>query len=1314
MEIDERSANPTVDDGLDPFVEPLSPSDLPRAERVNGDSDDTSRALRLLKELNLKSMTGTSALMPNLLSFLKHNDPVVVRQSITTGTSLFCAVLTEMALQLCKYSKVEGWLEEMWSWMVQFKDAVCGIMSEPVSLGTKLVAAKFLEVCFLLFTADVNDNDIPKAEGKETNFSISWFQGHPVLNQTLLAYEASKILDILINVLQSAHTLAGSLVITAINCLASIAKKRPAHYNSILSVLLGFDSNFDTSVGGHAASVRYSMRTAFVGFLRCNHPTITESRDKLLRTLRAMYPGEATELIIRQIEKMSRSNERNFRDMRVNKDDSIYGQISASGDLIRKRLAAEPGDMPAISDEIPAKRTRFDTGTITSHPALSNDLQDDDDVIISSSLEASLMDNDDTPVGQMIKAIGALLAAGERGRDSIAILILNTQADLMADIVIETMKHLPKAPSESGKNGSLGPNSQTYQSIVSSQNGPLVSTTPSGKVSNLSSEHAYTAVTSSGIIAATSDIPLGSSILPDVKRDPRRDPRRLDPRRAVVPVGPNPITLNSENISEVQHGPFQSKYKPADSEVIKVENALGSLMPKADFELSESYIDPPSDHRNSKETLEIMEYTAKVESSSEDHSPSISVVSPLHEANDDLSTSTTPEIPDDSTGGSVVEDDQYSPPVSMPLSYEEISHDLPEVPPYVELTDEQKKALQKLSITRIIEDCKQIQATGCGQLRLPLLARLLAQIDVDDDIIVYFQKHIILDYHHQKGHDLAMHVLYQLHCVMLSDLEEHLSSATKKYEKFLVAVAKILLDSLPASDKSFSKLLGEAPFLPESALKLLEDLCHLRGYDRANDIYDGDRVTQGLGAVWSIVLARPFYRKACLDIALKCSIHSHDEVRAKAIRLVANKLFLLNYASEIVEQFARSMLLSVVDQQVSEAELEHFASTDQRRETGSQEASISGSHGSEPGASENEPIKGVQTSLQSVPAVSLLHAQQYMSLFFALCTKKPSLLCLVFDIFGRASKAVKQAVQRHVPTLVRTLGSSSSELLDIISDPPEGSESLIMQVLQVITEESTPSADLISAVKQLYNTKLKDVTILVPMLSSLSKDEVLPIFPRLIDLPLEKFQVALARILQGSAHTGPALTPVEVLIAIHGVEPEKDGVALKKIMDACTACFEQRTVFTQHVLAKSLNHLVEQVPLPLLFMRTVIQAIDAYPPLVDFVMGILDKLVTKQIWKMPKLWVGFLKLASQTQPHSFHVLLQLPPTQLEIALNRYANLRAPLASYVNQPDIKSSLSRQTLRVLGLVNEPQQGSRSFNAPAMHNSDTSSSVHGATLT
>lgn len=81
-----------------------------------------------------------------------------------------------------------------------------------------------------------------------------------------------------------------------------------------------------------------------------------------------------------------------------------------------------------------------------------------------------------------------------------------------------------------------------------------------------------------------------------------------------------------------------------------------------------------------------------------------------------------------------------------------------------------------------------------------------------------------------------------------------------------------MLDTLPASDKSFSRLLGEVPFLPDSALKLLDDLCSSDVFDvTGKEVRDAERVTQGLGVVWSLILGRPNNRQACLGIALKVS-----------------------------------------------------------------------------------------------------------------------------------------------------------------------------------------------------------------------------------------------------------------------------------------------------------------------------------------------------------------------------------------------------------------------------------------------------------
>ncbi|XP_040998005.1 symplekin-like [Juglans microcarpa x Juglans regia] len=663
---------------------------------------------------------------------------------------------------------------------------------------------------------------------------------------------------------------------------------------------------------------------------------------------------------------------------------------------------------------------------------------------------------------------------------------------------------------------------------------------------------------------------------------------------------------------------------------------------------------------------------------------------------------------------SFLESDQHSPTVSNASASEDTCQDLPLLPSYVELTEEQERRVRKLAVEQIIESYEQPCGTECSQTRMALLARLVAQIGTDDDVVMMLKEHVVIEYQRQKGHELVLHVLYHLHTLMILDSAETSSVAAVVYEKLLLAVAKSLLDSFPASDKSFSRLFGEVPLLPGSALKLLDDLCYADVTDHlGKDVRDSERVTQGLGAVWILILGRPVNRHSCLDIVLKCAVHSQDEIRARAIRLVANKLYQLSYISESIEQFAKNMLLAAVDQHISDIELSE-SGTEQRvkGEVESQETSTSGSQVSEPGPSDNNFSRGMQSLLPNTSTMSLSEAQRLISLFFALCTKKPSLLQLVFNNYCQAPKAVKQAFHRHIPILIRSLGSSCSELLHIISDPPQGSENLLTLVLEILTQETTPSSDLIATVKHLYETKLKDVTILIPMLSSLSKNEVLPIFPRLVDLPLEKFQMALAHILQGSAHMGPALTPAEVLVAIHHIAPEKDGLPLKKITDACSACFEQRTVFTQQVLAKALSQMVDQTPLPLLFMRTVIQAIDAFPTLVDFVMEILSKLVTRQVWRMPKLWVGFLKCVSQTQPHSFDVLLQLPPPQLESTLNKHSNLRGALADYATQPSIRTSVPRSTLAVLGLANDTHM--QQPRVSSLHSTETSSSVQGATST
>ncbi|KAM0945849.1 putative armadillo-like helical, symplekin, symplekin/Pta1 [Dioscorea sansibarensis] len=1281
---------------------------------------DAPRLISLLKELGGRPKEESLGMMPILLSSLKSDDPRVVTQSIVSGTSLFCTVLEEMALQLHNSGQIGRWLEEIWAWMVKFKDAVSGILFEPCSLRAKMLAVKFLEICVLLFSSDVSGGEVPSVEGKDGSFNISQLvRGHSVLTTSVLANESNKALGLLMEILQPNNGLHGSLKIVIINCLAAIAKNRPVHYSSILSALLNLDLS-GSSMGGHPASIRYSLRTAFLGFLRCTNPSIIESRDRLLRALQAMNPGETAEQVMRHVEKMSKNLGRSH-DIRPGKDESLSGQAFIFGGSIKKRHMVQDDDINIPPDGRPAKRTGFiapaisnqnfqmNSGIIHDDNAAADEDDDDDDNALSGfSVKASVMDSDLAALNEMINMIVALRAERERGNRSLDILVSRIEADLLADLVIECMKNLPiKGFSLYRNQGNIPINSQASSSSLSMQAEAGVPESVSVEYSTLSSSRELTTST----VNIVSDLPSVPNISADVKRDPRRDPRRLDPRRtAVPPSGLHSLPLNSEENNEFQSGMDHSLIKTKTAlEVNKVENPA-SLISKSEPEIPESAFKAKSNVWNPKETSIVNNYAVETEQTLELQGPSNLEDSAAQAIDEEPVVSTPPDVTvsEDLPSG-MVEADQC-PSLSAALISEDICHSRRVLPPFIELIDERRRAISKLAIMRIIGD-EQSQSTSCSQARLQILARLVSLVTDGDDILTVLQQKMSSDYYRYKGHELAIKILYQLFTIIHSEFDEHATSvASSIYDDFFLSLARSLLDSLPSSDKSFGRLLAEAPYLPRSVIMLLEDLCHSHGYDQnGKDTFDGDRVTQGLGAVWSLILGRPLYRQACLDIALKCAVDSQDEVRAKAVRLVANKLYPLDYASEHIEHFAKSMLLSVVDQRGPEAELNQENSNEERKETGNLGTSFSPCENIETGVSGMDSIKGIQ-SLKAAPISTATHAQHQTPLFFALCSKRPSLLQLVFDLYGRSPKAVKQSVHRHLPALVRTLAPSYSEILHIVSNPPEGSEDLIMLVLDILTENVTPAADLVAAVKRLYETKLKDAAILIPMLSSFSKDEVLPIFPQLVGLPLEKFQMALARILQGSAHTGPALTPVEVLVAIHGIVPEKDGIALRKITDACTACFEQRTVFTQQVLAKSLNLMVEQVPLPLLFMRTIIQAIDAFPNLVDFVMGILSKLVGRQVWKMPKLWPGFMKCLSQTPPHSYNVLLQLPTPQLEVCLNRYGNIRGHLTAYVNQQNIGASLPRTTLKALGLVNDMERGPLPFGQANMYPSETSSSIHG----
>ncbi|XWS14864.1 hypothetical protein CRYUN_Cryun35bG0045300 [Craigia yunnanensis] len=1046
--------------------------------------------VEIIEDIALKAMDHSSILVPVLVAFLRDDDSDVVRQSIVSGTNFFCSVLEEMAVQFQQHGKVDRWLEELWMWMVRFKEGVFSIALEPGPVGIKLLALKFLETYVLLFTSDNIDSEkfVEATRGSRRTFNVSWLSGgHPILNPVVLTSDANRILFVLLDMLQSASSLPGSVTITVVNCLAAIARKRPLHYGTVLSALLDFNPNFETVRECHNASVLYSLRSAFLGFLRCTYPAIVESRDRLLRALRAMNAGDAADQVIRQVEKMIKNSERASRETWSGRDDQSSSQASVLGDVSKKRPMPQENDELTNSFEMVSKRIHYGPNSRSISPIQINDSGQGFASVNGLSPNFPLSDGNLTPVEQMIAMIGALLAEGERGAESLEILISKIHPDLLADIVITNMRHLPKSPPPLTRVGTL-PITQQAGYV----NSP-VQVVPPAPTNSLHSpvstaQLPFTAAaTASSSISDTSTV---NNFAADPKRDPRRDPRRLDPRRAAVSVGvPSPPVLEDTGVTLAE---FDGSISNKLVSVPVVENPPVHLMFNIQNEdkiiegPSVSGVEQPAPEGDVPGGVEDIVPTLEVKTSSN------LALSPPHMVDEDSAElKADAEAKYETDASSFPKSDQNFPASINISSLDETGRDLPVLPLYVELTEEQKRSVRKSAVQQIAESYLHLHWSDCSQMCMAILARLVGQIDADDDIVVMLGKQIVVDYRQQKGHEIVLQVLYHLYSLTVSNSVDNSSYSAVLYEKFLLAVAKSLLDTFPASDKSFSRLLGEVPFLPDSALKLLDDLCYSDVFDvTGKEIRDAERVTQGLGVVWSLILGRPNNRQACLGIALKCAVHSQDDIRGKAIRLVANKLYQLSYISGEIEQFATNMLLSTVDQHGAGAELQP-GSIDESgvRQVGSRDTSISGSQLLEPRASGIDSMNTEPTS-NSASVVSFPEAQRLISLFFALCTKKPSLLQLSFDIYGQAPKIVKQAFHRHIPIVIRALGQSYSHLLQIISDPPQGSENLLTLVLQILTQEATPSPDLVATVKHLYETKLKDATILIPMLSSLSKKEV--------------------------------------------------------------------------------------------------------------------------------------------------------------------------------------------------------------------------------
>ncbi|KAJ8719394.1 hypothetical protein PYW08_011569 [Mythimna loreyi] len=293
-----------------------------------------------------------------------------------------------------------------------------------------------------------------------------------------------------------------------------------------------------------------------------------------------------------------------------------------------------------------------------------------------------------------------------------------------------------------------------------------------------------------------------------------------------------------------------------------------------------------------------------------------------------------------------------------------------------------------------------------------------------------------------------------------------------------------------------------------------------------------------------------------------------------------------------------------------------------------------------------------------------------LNLVMALLAENEELIIEVARVYGCAGSEAKRCVLRAVEGPVRAGAAAHTQelspaFLALLDECPRGAETLLTRLVHIFTEKAPPSHELVSKIRELYATRVSDVRFLIPVLTGLSKKEILAALPKFIKLnPMvvkEVFNKLLG--LQNPHEENSPVTPAELLVALHLIDPSMAD--LKYIIKATALCFAEKQTYTQDVLSAVLQRLTEEPEIPVLMMRTVLQALTLYPNLGPLVLNILQLLIEKEVWLNKVAWEGWVKCCERLVPQSGVLLASLSARALQ-ALGSSPRLHRALQAHVAQ------------------------------------------------
>ncbi|KAJ3033702.1 hypothetical protein HDV00_005887 [Rhizophlyctis rosea] len=504
---------------------------------------------------------------------------------------------------------------------------------------------------------------------------------------------------------------------------------------------------------------------------------------------------------------------------------------------------------------------------------------------------------------------------------------------------------------------------------------------------------------------------------------------------------------------------------------------------------------------------------------------------------------------------------------------------------------------------------------------------------------------------------------------------------------------------LDAKDRMFTRFLLEVPDVTREAVDgVVRSYCD-----------DAERMQLGISTLRDLISMRGSVKDQCLALLLEYCVHPVKATRTSAI-ITARRFYAENASiAPTIETFALESMQKLrgdppagpaapaADEDV---ELDENGEVVKREDAANGDVKMEEANGKDVVGSlalEEAGKAGPEGAVEWREEDVVRH----LEIYFALCSRKHEFLMSLFNLYRDLAPSVQRAVRTAIQPLIKNIAAQPAKLYTMIRTFPEGSESLLLRILTLLTEKDPPTPQLIAAVKHLYAERELDARFLIPVIAGLDKGEVAGLLPKVVEL-LDGTEghngmvtQAFVRVLEGAGAgggkggekgpisvVGAHLTPAELMVGLHGME---ETAGLKKVIEATTICFTLPTVFKQEVLAVVLQQLVDQPKLPKLFMRTVIQSLNQYKGLAGFVNNtILMRLLNKKVWGIPQIWEGFVRVVTMIFPTSFAILTTLPKEQTQDALKRSPKLKQLVRNYLDGLSEAERGRREVVGILGIL------------------------------